>query len=462
MFNLPFKLTSKPLRYLIFIIILLLIIPSFFSFINQETNSFSEFSPGIIEEPADGITIVSIQGFHFEGKDSIKKPARLVAFDPVGNVLWVHNGSSVGARWFYDVDPLPNGNILVLATAPDETLIYELNANEGIINWIHKLPFVDTHDVDLISKDQLLIANMRNYNPSTNLNDDRLLIYNLTTQSVEWEWLFRDHGFKKSGGGRYSDDWTHVNDVDLIHDKYVMASVRNFDQVILIDISTKDIVLTLGSDGDHNTLSEQHNPQYIPSTNGNQYPYDPLIAATILTADSENDRIVEYEYRENEWHLTWELVGNFSWPRDADRLPNGNTLIVDSLNHRVIEVTPYGKIIWEVHSPWGPYDAERISSGDEGHGYSIQTSHDMGVSGRYQLQGENSKIENDISFEQSLSKFFDETPLEQPVNAFSTRWSHVAPWIYPVWMSSWDFARSVLAIIILLIWISIETFRRIK
>ena len=147
-----------------------------------------------------------------------------------------------------------------------------------------------------------------------------MLIFNMTTESYDWEWKFRDHGFQKRGGGRYSEDWTHVNDIDLIDERYVMVSIRNFDQIILIDLLSDEIVLTLGEDGQHKTMYEQHNPQYLLSSKN---------LPTILVADSENDRVVEYEYSNDTWEPTWKLSGNFSWPRDADRLPNGNTLITD-------------------------------------------------------------------------------------------------------------------------------------
>ena len=455
MSRLRFFSQSQLYRILVCTLVLLLISPAVFSAITHEpTASYLEFSPGIIEQPADGITIVSIQGFHFEGKGSTKKPARLVAFDSVGNVLWVHNGSSVGARWFYDTDPLPNGNIFVVATEPDGTLFYELDSQAGKINWLHRLPLIDTHDADLIGDDRILIANMRNYNISTNLNDDRLLIFNRTTESFDWEWKFRDHGFQKSGGGKYSEDWTHVNDIDLIDERYVMVSIRNFDQIVIIDLFSDEIVLTLGVDGQHDIMYEQHNPQYLLSSEN---------LPTIIVADSENDRIVEYEYSNNTWEQTWRLSGNLSWPRDADRLPNGNTLITDSLNHRVIEVTPLGKIVWEIRSPWGPYDAERLSLGDESSDSTLLTSRDMGVLGSYQLQDNHSEKDfKKPSFKNTLSSAFEGTFLDKHVTWFSTRWAHISPWFYPVWMSDWDFAGVISAIFILFCWLSAELILRRK
>lgn len=55
------------------------------------------------------------------------------------------------------------------------------------------------------------------------------------------------------------------------------------------------------------------------------------------------------------------------WPRDADRLPNGNTLITDTAGNRVIEVGPDGDLVWGVEIKGG-YEAERLGTGDESRG----------------------------------------------------------------------------------------------
>ena len=38
----------------------------------------------------------------------------------------------------------------------------------------------------------------------------------------------------------------------------------------------------------------------------------------------------------------------------ADRLPNGNTMITETIHGRVIEVTPDREIVWEFINPGGP------------------------------------------------------------------------------------------------------------
>ena len=67
------------------------------------------------------------------------------------------------------------------------------------------------------------------------------------------------------------------------------------------------------------------------------------------------------------------------WPRDADRLPNGHTLIADTNADRIVEVAPNGSVVWEVSFP-GPYDVERLSTPDESGGGPAATA--AGLSSR--------------------------------------------------------------------------------
>ncbi|WP_433628554.1 aryl-sulfate sulfotransferase [Halomicrococcus sp. NG-SE-24] len=388
-----------------------------------------------VESPANGTTVVSIQGFHFRGYANDRKPARLVAVGPKGTVQWVHDGTGFDATWFYDVDPLENGNLLVTSTAKGSTLVYELDPQTGERVWTQRLPIHDTHDVDLINGDQLLVANMRVPNKG-----DRLFIYDMGDDEVVWRWQFDEH-FPTSGGGG-AGDWTHVNDVDKIGEGRYLVSPRNFDQVIVVDRSTKEITMRLGSDDDHDVLYEQHNPQYLESESGNP---------TILVADSENDRVVEYARRNGTWTRTWTLSGGLNWPRDADRLPNGNTLVVDTMYQRVVEVTPKGEVVWEFYAPWAPYAVERTAYGDEAGG---PTMADLNVTGNYSVHGSAgiapTAEKRTVSF--WVVETFSGTPLENAADEFARRWSHVTPWIRPVWMGSWDFLYALVGLGILVGW----------
>lgn len=70
----------------------------------------------------------------------------------------------------------------------------------------------------------------------------------------------------------------------------------------------------------------------------------------------------------NKWEPAWALdraAGvEFDWPRDADRLPNGNTLITDTLNRRLVEVDESGTVVWSVRTERIPYEADRLPYGE--------------------------------------------------------------------------------------------------
>jgi hypothetical protein len=334
---------------------------------------------GTMTSPADGVTVVSVQG----ARGNEKRDARLVGIGPRGEIEWVHHRE--GSIWEYDVDPLPDGTLFVTGTTRvddgddrGESVFYRLDPATGEVLWSDTTEFVDTHDADLISDEEILVANMR-ATENVSGNRDRLLVYNRTTDSVTWDWQFRDHYEPNASvSGDYEDDWTHVNDVDAVNDTHYLASPRNFDMVVMVNRTSGEVAWELGGPDDDVSLNQQHNPAYYESENG---------TPTVLVADSENDRVVEYARRDGDWTRTWR-VGNrtsMSWPRDADRLPSGNTLVADSRGHRVFEVTPAGEVVWEVSTPWLVYEVERIPFGDEPDGPTIA---DQDATGTVPLHGD--------------------------------------------------------------------------
>ncbi|MFB6126769.1 MAG: aryl-sulfate sulfotransferase [Halolamina sp.] len=331
---------------------------------------------GRMTEPAAGITVVSTQGARLGDDVAGKRPARLVAFGPTGEVLWVHHsGREHGVVWSYDVDPMADGDLFVTATTTGRTELYELNTTTGEREWVETLNMTDTHDADYLGDGRIVVANMRNYDAANGTNDDRVVVYDRTTDEIVWEWRF-ERVFDREGGGDYEEDWTHLNDVDAVGDGRFLLSPRNFDSVLLVDRDSKEVVRRLGRDDRHEILFEQHNPDYLRSDGGRD---------TFLVADSENDRVVEYEHTGLRWRRTWTAGSSetLNWPRDADRLPDGNTLVADSRNDRVVELTPDGEVVWEAYAPWLVYDVERVPVGDGSRGPTVA---DVNAGGATSLQ----------------------------------------------------------------------------
>ncbi|WP_415380784.1 aryl-sulfate sulfotransferase [Halosimplex sp. TS25] len=312
-----------------------------------------------IAPPTENITVVAGQGFGDQPGDAI------TAFRPNGTLLRYNNTYDE----YHDVDPVEGTSHTVLYVAANHvgkdacgattkctiSVIEEMNLSTGETTRLHRSVAPrrvgdNTHDVDRIDEDRLLVADIAY---------DRVFVLNETTEEIEWEWEAQTD-FPISGGGPYPEDWTHVNDVEVLPDGRFMVSLRNQDQVVFLEQGTGLLEnQTLGAENDYDVLYEQHNPDYIPESRG---------GPAVLVADSENDRIVEYQREDGGWEQTWEWSdGEADWPRDADRLPNGNTLIVDSNGGRVLEVNQSGDIVWQIESK-SVYDAERFETGDESTG----------------------------------------------------------------------------------------------
>ena len=302
--------------------------------------------------PRENGTVVTTSPWNqFDGK--------IVAFAPNGSVLYY---SDRYYRYF-DVDLVPGTRTTVEYVAEtrlpcpisNETCnpvrYVRTNLTTGTSRIVHEFAAVgrsDWHDIDRISEDRLLVADIQ----------DRLFMVDTSTGNVTWEYHFR-RNFNRSQGG-LTGDWTHLNDVERLADGRTMASPRNMDQVVFIERgSGVNDSWTLGSDGEHETLLEPHNPDYIPASRG---------GPAVVIGDSGNNRVVEYQRTNGSWRRTWEWQDRrMSWPRDADRLPNGHTLITDSNGNRVMEVAEDGSIVWQAPINT-PYEAERLGTGSESAG----------------------------------------------------------------------------------------------
>ncbi|WP_227380336.1 arylsulfotransferase family protein [Haladaptatus halobius] len=214
-----------------------------------------------------------------------------------------------------------------------------------------RIPYTNRwHDVDRINETHFAVADIER---------DRVFIVNTSSEIITWEWQALVHYSYKSGGP-YPNDFTHVNDVEVLPDGRIMASIRNQDEVVFINrTSGVNESWTLGEENNHTILFGQHNPDYIPKSRG---------GPAVIVADSHNDRVVEFQRVNGEWKQSWVWQdAQMQWTRDADRLPNGHTLITDTHGNRILEINEDGEKVWSAQSNF-PYDAERLGTGDESAG----------------------------------------------------------------------------------------------
>ena len=379
--------------------ILVLIIPAVVSAVTYQDPVETAKSGGVDRTTAQNVTFVAAQGTEYSDTD-----ARVVAIQTQSKeVLWEYDKYN---RYF-DVDPLGENRVLFAAAhgyAGTDMVAVEMNWRTGEVYRKFPIP-KDTHDLDHLSGATYAIAE----------KERRAYVYNVSTEETVWEYDFRDE---------YPSQQVHLNDIDSINNgSAFLLSPRNIDQVMLVNRSTNQTEWILGKEGNTEIINHQHNPVLLDD--------DPV---TVLVADSENDRIIEYERTDSGWNETW-LVEGLSWPRDADRLPNGNTIIASSSGQRVLEVTPQGEVVWEFDIPKEPYDIERLQLGDEPTGPTM-AGYEGQVDKETTLSGEQGPISQEIDYLYELSQ-----------------------WIVPSWVTKAVFLPLLFAIVIALVWINTELTR---
>ena len=330
-------------------------------------------APGADAADNDSTRGATLVGMQSEGA--------VTQFNADGDTVWTERGENVD---YFDVTKLDNGTVLAgfisegrqacgEYESPCSRTGYRLIDPQPEPHVINEWSFPvatklnsEVHDANILPSGEVVMTDM----------DAERVFTVAPNGSITWQW--NGSSFYDAPPDPTQTDWLHINDVDPIGDGRFMVSIRNANQLLVIergegvvDVINKDTgqdnnqnckanngLADYNNDsggdvrcGDPAILNHQHNPQYLGP-------------GAVLVADSENDRVVELHERNGGWEIAWGVDSangiHFDWPRDADRLPNGNTVITDSRNNRVVEVTPEGETVWQTDTGIWPYEAERL------------------------------------------------------------------------------------------------------
>jgi outer membrane protein assembly factor BamB len=177
------------------------------------------------------------------------------------------------------------------------------------------------------------------------------LVEMTTNGEIVWEWRSWEHldpvEDRIVAIQDHRSEWTHANTVVELEDGNIIVSFRNISTVIIIERTTGEIVWKLGAP----PLAQQHAP--LPLENGNLLIFDngthrldhPVPFSRVIEIDRATKEIV-WTYQEG-------YVSEFFSPfiSNAQRLPNGNTLICEGSFGRIFEVTHEGEVVWEYINP---------------------------------------------------------------------------------------------------------------
>ena len=338
-------------------------------------------STGTANNSYPGKTLIGVQGYN----DFSSNNGKALVVNKSGAVVWEYDPPN--ARVF-DVEAVEDGHVLasIAEQTPAEDCpdrftgegrfgdecvhnrVVEFDPSSGEVVWEYDwydafIHFHEVHDADRLPNGETAIADMGN-NRAFTVNRQG---------NITWQWNATEHisegtefwaeyvpegkadQFRRTGP---ESDWTHMNDIDRLENGNFQLSIRNFDVVVEVDPETNEIVSVVGRPGADDVMNEQHNPNRLERH------------GTVVIADSENDRVVEVDAETNEivWQYRGQGAGGLRWPRDADRLPNGNTLITDSLHFRVIEIDPQGEVVWNyslAEQRGIVYEADRLGLPEE-------------------------------------------------------------------------------------------------
>ena len=295
-----------------------------------------------------------------------------------GNILWDYQISDEVYQHHHDIEPLPNGNILVIAWEKKTSAeAFEMGRQviDNALNqmWSTAILELDYQSGNIVWEWHLwdhLIQDISNEYPNFGVISEHPELFNINEGNV--------------GSGTTSNgDWFHINAIDYNEElDQIVFSSKLHDEIFIIDHSTTseeaaghtggncglggDFLYRWGNPQNYaigyendKKLESQHGINWIPSS----YPgsgnlilfnnfYSNFLSAVFELEPPLNDNGC-YDILLNEpfgpSDLIWMHTETYHADRQsgAFRLGNGNTLITDANSLRIIEVNTQGAIEWE-------------------------------------------------------------------------------------------------------------------
>lgn len=285
---------------------------------------------------------------------------RVVEVDFDGDIVWQYRPRTGRGDALLDAALLDNGHILITIKGAG---IYEVS-RDGKMVWSHEDPEA-SHDADRLPNGHTL------YNLGWREKGEDTVREIDSTGNVVWSWNGLADYDRPPFADIDSEGWMHANAVTRLANGNTLVSMRNFNTIAEVGPDGRVVrdwsfhgkdrrtgVQTVGKiEGERN-----HEPEVL--ANGN-----------ILVALRRPNRFVEFDPETQEVVWSWSHPGGekaLNLNREANRLPNGNTL--GSAHNKIIEIAPDGTIVWQMVAPRGGknprkfHKAIRIGADGEAYG----------------------------------------------------------------------------------------------
>lgn len=278
----------------------------------------------------------------------------------------------------------PNGNLLVALISPVDTKNYPSGGRTGIIQeldwnskvvWEYKHEMLH-HDFDILPNGNIAVTLWQQTPKNVaarvkggaigsefkgEMYDDMIVELDRKGE-VKWSWNAYEHLDGALDGLNPQAPratWTNINGLKYMAKNPIngqegyLASLRANSEVIMIDKASGDIIWR----SPKGLLGGQHDPTLLE--NGNVMVFNNNIYQAFSNPPSGSS-LMEINPQTNE--VVWQL-GNGAYGVEhskfysflvggGQRLPNGNTLVVDGHHGHLFEVTPEKKLVWDFINPY--------------------------------------------------------------------------------------------------------------
>jgi hypothetical protein len=268
----------------------------------------------------------------------------------------------------------PNGDLIAIVDAcgstPEGLALIKIDRQSRLI-WAYRAPVHHDFDIDEAGNIYVLDQQIRQRRPQQLWAlDEPMLDESLIVLSRDGEEIRRVSILDAFARSSYRDivnrlapgnvsrwgDYLHNNNVELVTAELapafpflkagqVILSMRQLDTIAALDLEREEIVWAI-----RGSWHRQHDPDLL--ANGN-----------ILLFDNKGDwarggrsRVLQIDPTTSEIVWTWpSSKGGELWSSyraDQQMLPNGNVLINEFVQGRLVEVTSGGEVVWEFISPF--------------------------------------------------------------------------------------------------------------
>jgi len=264
---------------------------------------------------------------------------KVVEVDFNGDIIWKFSPSGSMQGYVLDAARLENGNILITVRGSG---IYEISRDKKVV-WSHKDSGA-SHDADRLANGNTL------YNLGWRKKGEDVVREVDPGGEIVWSWKgLADYG-REPFAYIDSEGWMHVNSVSRLGNGNTLVSMRNFNTVAEVGPDGRVVRDWTFEGSDRRTGlqtagkirgARNHEPEILE--NGN-----------MLLALRVPNRFVEFNLDTEDVVWSWRHPGGgreLRTNREANRLPNGNTL--GSAGDKLVEIAPDGTLVWQMMAPGG-------------------------------------------------------------------------------------------------------------